>query len=639
MKEEQKNENETSVNNNQTPEVINNPSEITVESQTNTENESNIAEANQNTTNDAGPDLPKQEVSNMDFEDFREKKNKKGLIIVLCLISAILLLVIGGLLYVKTTFNATKFLDQSANSVNEFVNNIFDNLTLNKEYLNNIDKYELINDANIKLTTNSKDLKDLNNLEIGLKAEESLKNNYINMDINLKQDTGSLNGTLTIDNNKIYLDSKDIYDKTLTTTSDEDIFQNVNEYKEKLQSLTKVEDLNKIANNLINYLKESLKEASLNTKYNGLKATYTYEIDDTNRDKINNKFMKLISDDEVLKDYITEDSISVNNAKITVEVNILNKQVESFTIKSDESEIKGVKIDTNKYKVTSDSDEYEVEISKEKIVITGNDKNNNSSQAKIEVSNNKTMVVFTTSDTNLDITIENTDKETSNVDIKINSEDLKITGNMIIKSDESNKKQDLSGKLNLSYKSYNIGLDITNKIEYGNNLITKKDYKNTVEFENISDEDSLTILTNLMEKASKFKAYNFIQNASRMIDNIRPNSTKKELFALDANTAIQAASAYLMNNAITSDTNKPTFPNETSTTCITISELIDNNLFDADKNEYSGIIKVTKQNNQFLYTINITNKELMAFNKNSNDDITADDIESYNKNIFVDTCS
>lgn len=94
-----------------------------------------------------------------------------------------------------------------------------------------------------------------------------------------------------------------------------------------------------------------------------------------------------------------------------------------------------------------------------------------------------------------------------------------------------------------------------------------------------------------------------------------------------------------MNNAITSDTNKPTFPNETSTTCITISELIDNNLFDADKNEYSGIIKVTKQNNQFLYTINITNKELMAFNKNSNDDITADDIESYNKNIFVDTCS
>ncbi len=525
MKEEQKNENETSVNNNQTPEVVNNPSEIMVESQTNTENESNIAEANQNTTNDAGPDLPKQEVSNMDFEDFREKKNKKSLIIVLCLISAILLLVIGGLLYVKTTFNATKFLDQSANSVNEFVNNIFDNLTLNKEYLNNIDKYELINDANIKLTTNSKDLKDLNNLEIGLKAEESLKNNYINMDINLKQDTGSLNGTLTIDNNKIYLDSKDIYDKTLTTTSDEDIFQNVNEYKQKLQSLTKVEDLNKIANNLINYLKESLKEASLNTKYNGLKATYTYEINDNNRDKINNKFMKLISDDEVLKDYITEDSISVNNAKITVEVNILNKQVESFTIKSDESEIKGVKIDTNKYKVTSDSDEYEVEISKEKIVITGNDKNNNSSQAKIEVSNNKTMVVFTTNDTNLDITIENTDKETSNVDIKINSEDLKITGKMIIKSDESNKKQDLSGKLNLSYKSYNIGLDITNKIEYGNNLITKKDYKNAVEFENISDEDSLTILTNLMEKASKFKAYNFIQNliSSALLDNTCKN--------------------------------------------------------------------------------------------------------------------
>lgn len=512
MNEELKNENEVGINNNPTPEVVNNTSQNKAEGQTN-----NDTDANLNSIGGIGTDLPKEETNNLDFEDFREKKSKKGLVITLIIVLIILLLSIGSFLFIKNKYTASSFLDQSSKNINTFINEVFEGITINKDYLDNIDKYDVISDSNIKLTTASSELKDLNNLEIGLKTNQSLKSNYLDMDISLKQDTGTLTGTLAIDNNKIYIDSKDIINKVLTTKSDEDLFGNVDEYTEKLKSYAKY-DIESIANNIVKYLFESLKEANLNTKYNGLNVIYTYEINDTNKDKINDKFMKLVNEDKVLSDIIHEDNaITLENVKITIEVNMLNNTVENFTIKSDESEIKGVKIDKNKYKITSDEDEYEVEVTKEKIVINGKDENNNPAQAKIETSDNKAMLVYTTNDMSLDITINSEKKNTSNIEIKINSENIKTNGNLTITSDEKNKTSEISGKLNLSYNDYSITLDIKNNGKYGNNLVTKKNYNNAIDIENVTEEDSLTITTNLMDKISKFKAYNFIQNLTDSI--------------------------------------------------------------------------------------------------------------------------
>ena len=122
------------------------------------------------------------------------------------------------------------------------------------------------------------------------------------------------------------------------------------------------------------------------------------------------------------------------------------------------------------------------------------------------------MIVFTANDMSLDITLDNKDKDTPNIEIKVNTQDLKINGNITLKNDEKNKKNNLSGKISLNYKEYDATLDITSNSNYGNNLVTKKNYTNATDIENISDEDSLNMMTNLMEKASKFNAYNFIQN-------------------------------------------------------------------------------------------------------------------------------
>lgn len=505
MNEELKNENEMGTNNNPELEVPNSTPEIMIAEEIN----SNEINDQKTISNDIGTEISKQD--NNDFEDFREKKNKKGLIIGLSAMLIVLLAVIGGIFYIKKTFNASSFLDQSSKKINTFVNEVFEGLEFNKEYLDNIDTYDLINETNIKLTTNSNNLKDLNNLEIGFKTNQSIKNNYLDVDLNLKQDTGALNGILVIDNSKIYIDSKDIIDKVLTTTSKEDIFGSVNEYTEKLKSFTK-NDISSVANNLVKYMFEALKEADINTKFNGLKVTYTYEINDNNKTKINDKFMDLVKNDKALAEYVTENSLTIDNIKVIVEVTVPTNNVENFSITSSDIKVEGTKIEANKYKVTSGENTYEIEITDEKIVISGTDENNKPAQAKIEVSNDKTMIVFTANDMSLDITLDNKDKDTPNIEIKVNTQDLKINGNITLKNDEKNKKNNLSGKISLSYKEYDATLDITSNSNYGNNLVTKKNYTNATDIENISDEDSLNMMTNLMEKASKFNAYNFIQN-------------------------------------------------------------------------------------------------------------------------------
>ena len=72
MNEELKNENEMGINNNPTPEVVNNTSQNKAEGQTN-----NDTDANLNSIGGIGTDLPKEETNNLDFVDFREKKSKK----------------------------------------------------------------------------------------------------------------------------------------------------------------------------------------------------------------------------------------------------------------------------------------------------------------------------------------------------------------------------------------------------------------------------------------------------------------------------------------------------------------------------------------------------------------------------------
>lgn len=444
-----------------------------------------------------------------------ERKGKKGIIVGIVL--AIVVIVVGCFLYVKMTYTASSFLNQNSKKINAFVNEAFEGITFNKDYLENIDEYDISSDAKLKLTTDATDLKDFNNLEIGLKTESSLKNNYVNLNVNLKQDKASLSGTITVDNNKIYLDSKDLLDKTLTTTSEENLFGSVEDLENTLKSFSSISDLEEALNNLVKYLFEALKEADLSTKYNGLNVVYTYEINDNNKEKIIDKFKSLIKDDEVLSSYLEDDELSLENVKIVVEVSIFGNKIENFTITSEDMEVKGVRTKGNTYEVTSGEEKFNLEVTKEKIVISGNDEYNEPFNLKIEVKDKKIEMNLKSSTTVFNMTLINK-KNTSNIKLIIEAEGLKVDGNIDVTTDNKNKKEDLTGKINVSYSDYNITLDISSKSEYGKNIINKKDYKDAVDINDITEKDSNTLMTNTMDKISEFKAYKAIEDLLSSLD-------------------------------------------------------------------------------------------------------------------------
>lgn len=444
-----------------------------------------------------------------------ERKEKKGIIVGIVL--AIVVIVVGCFIYVKMTYTASSFLNQNSKKINAFVNEAFEGITFNKDYLENIDEYDISSDAKLKLTTDATDLKNFNNLEIGLKTESSLKNNYVSLDVNLKQDKASLRGTITVDNNKIYLDSKDLLDKTLTTTSEENLFGSVEDLENTLKSFSSISDLEDALNNLVKYLFEALKEADLSTKYNGLNVVYTYEINDNNKEKIIDKFKSLIKDDEVLSSYLEDDELSLENVKIVVEVSIFGNKIENFTITSEDMEVKGVRTKGNTYEVTSGEEKFNLEVTKEKIVISGNDEYNEPFNLKIEVKDKKIEMNLKSSTTIFNMTLINK-KNTSNIKLNIEAEGLKVDGNIDVTTDNKNKKEDLTGKINVSYSDYNITLDISSKSEYGKNIINKKDYKDAVDINDITEKDSNTLMTNTMDKISEFKAYKAIEDLLSSLD-------------------------------------------------------------------------------------------------------------------------
>ena len=234
-------------------------------------------------------------------------------------------------------------------------------------------------------------------------------------------------------------------------------------------------------------------------------------------EKIIDKFKSLIKDDEVLSSYLEDDELSLENVKIVVEVSIFGNKIENFTITSEDMEVKGVRTKGNTYEVTSGEEKFNLEVTKEKIVISGNDEYNEPFNLKIEVKDKKIEMNLKSSTTVFNMTLINK-KNTSNIKLIIEAEGLKVDGNIDVTTDNKNKKEDLTGKINVSYSDYNITLDINSKSEYGKNIINKKDYKDAVDINDITEKDNNTLMTNTMDKISEFKAYKAIEDLLSSLD-------------------------------------------------------------------------------------------------------------------------
>ena len=508
----------------------NNISQMGTNQPTETINASEAGTTNQNANNNmvganypgVDPNTQNNINSNNNLVNNSVKKKNKGLIIGLVIAIVVLLIVVGGFVYIKSTYNAKSFLNKNAKNIIASIDKSFDVLSINDDLIDNFDKYDMINDTNIALTTSSTTLKSLNNLQINFNEKSNINDNYLSLDLGLKQNNESIKGTVVYNNNKIYLNSKDVFDSPLYTTLDENIFANTQEYVDMVKNFSNINDLENSMKNIVKYVASALEQANMNTKTSGLNITYTYEINEKNYNKVIEKFIELVKNDKIIMSYLENDTSILDSLKdspinIVFEITIkaLTNEVQSFVLDVEGSKLEGTKVEKNKYKIVGEDTELYLECKDDVITIT-----EGTNKISIEVSNKKLGLAANVENSIIELALQN-DKKNSTITANIDIEGVKVNCNVKVKEDSKNNKSDATGKIDVTYNNENIVIDFTNKMEYGKNKITKSDITNAKDFEQLADSETSTIMLNLY---SKLKAFDFFKDISSIIGDVdEPN--------------------------------------------------------------------------------------------------------------------
>ena len=508
----------------------NNISQMGTNQPTETINASEAGTTNQNANNNmvganypgVDPNTQNNINSNNNLVNNSVKKKNKGLIIGLVIAIVVLLIVVGGFVYIKSTYNAKSFLNKNAKNIIASIDKSFDVLSINDDLIDNFDKYDMINDTNIALTTSSTTLKSLNNLQINFNEKSNINDNYLSLDLGLKQNNESIKGTVVYNNNKIYLNSKDIFDSPLYTTLDENIFANTQEYVDMVKNFSNINDLENSMKNIVKYVAIALEQANMNTKTSGLNITYTYEINEKNYNKVIDKFIELVKNDKIIMSYLENDTSILDSLKdspinIVFEITIkaLTNEVQSFVLDVEGSKLEGTKVEKNKYKIVGEDTELYLECKDDVITIT-----EGTNKISIEVSNKKIGLAANVENSIIELALQN-DKKNSTITANIDIEGVKVNCNVKVKEDSKNNKSDATGKIDVTYNNENIVIDFTNKMEYGKNKITKSAITNAKDFEQLADSETSTIMLNLY---SKLKAFDFFKDIAGIIGDVdEPN--------------------------------------------------------------------------------------------------------------------
>ncbi len=519
----------------ETPNLNNNISQMGTNQPAETINASEDGTTNQNANNNmvgsnypgVDPNTQNNINSNNNIVNNSVKKKNKGLIIGLVIAIVVLLIVVGGFVYIKSTYNAKSFLNKNAKNIIASIDKSFDVLSINDDLINNFDKYDMISDTNIALTTSSTTLKSLNNLQINLNEKSNINDNYLSLDLGLKQNNESIKGTVVYNNNKIYLNSKDIFDSPLYTTLDENIFANTKEYVDMVKNFSNINDLENSMKNIVKYVASALEQANMNTKTSGLNITYTYEINEKNYNKVIDKFIELVKNDKIIMSYLENDTSILDSLKdspinivFEITIKVLTNEVQSFVLDVEGSKLEGTKVEKNKYKIVGEDTELYLECKDDVITIT-----EGTNKISIEVSNKKLGLAANVENSIIELALQN-DKKNSTITANIDIEGVKVNCNVKVKEDSKNNKSDATGKIDVTYNNENIVIDFTNKMEYGKNKITKSDITNAKDFEQLADSETSTIMLNLY---SKLKAFDFFKDISSIIGDVdEPNYSEDD---------------------------------------------------------------------------------------------------------------
>lgn len=450
------------------------------------------------------PETPEK---NPEFEDFRDKKSKKGLIISLIIFVAIVIGAALGVKYFLSQNTAEAFLEHNIEKVATSISNLIDS---DSPELKDIYKDDLTSNINLKLTTDASDLKAYNNIELSAKTNINLNDNYADVDATLKQNTANLKGTFVLTSDKVYIDSEDIFNKLLYTDMEEDYFKTIKEYLEEYEDTLSASDIKTLITNLGKYLNDALKQAKMTTKYNGLTVTYTYEINDNNQENILKSLENSLKSDEIIKklasDSITLEDIYLDNIKVELTFNIINQKLESGLVTTEDTQLIIEKLEDNKYQIKEkdNNEEYiEIDTSSDAITITYFEDGVSAGTINLKNTDKEFILVLSSDEVNMNLTI--TAGDTKNIKLEVKYDKYVVNLDMNMKLE--NNSQVLDGYVSVKMNEESIKVTFTTDTKWGTNLFTKKNTNNATYIENLSDEESMEVLTNILTKVSAFPFY------------------------------------------------------------------------------------------------------------------------------------
>ena len=224
----------------------------------------------------------------------------------------IVLIIIGGIVFggykllSNTILNPEKYLIKTK----EFLTKDFKVLDVfNDEF----DNRDITFDGSITFKTDNKDMNYLNHFNIDYSMLASFNKEEIQYNYKFKEDDKELlNSNLYLIKDSLYLDSNDLYNKILLLEKlDYNIF-------DELKSISKDsnKNINDFKNGFSNYLEsimDALKEMKMTSEFVSIyKVKYTYEINDSNKDKIQKKYDELIKNNKTIQSLIKDEKIDKN---------------------------------------------------------------------------------------------------------------------------------------------------------------------------------------------------------------------------------------------------------------------------------------------------------------------------------------
>ena len=441
----------------------------------------------------------------MENNEFVEKKKNKKLIAIIVIVLLIAILGVGSYLFIRTKIDPSSYLSKLSNDVTSYIDNYFNSFqTLNKNFTG--DEFKLT--GNMQFTTDATDLEVLNSYSIDYDFLGSVKQEELQMTLDLLEDENSLlNGTFYLNNEALYLESLDLYDQILRISElDENIFALNSD-----TSYTNDDIINSI-NNFIKYYFEALKLSDFSSQIEGLYTVrFNFSITDNNIENVTNKFNELVESDKILKNLLegNEDNFSINFAPVDMEilVNIFTGEIYEF--KSDNGvnslEITKDENEDNKYLIKDGNDTHQLLIQENGITLSLYDEELLTYTLALTTSDKNFTFNLTDASNDLELVIRETNDSTLNMAFNYENKEYDIGLDLNATINYTNNGYKMEMLEDIIVEGEKIGCTITGEYIVGDNLLEKTDLSAYKDIETLTDTELNEIIENLMEKLANAK--------------------------------------------------------------------------------------------------------------------------------------